>query len=185
MFHSLAKIGFTKKYRKSTEKNLIIEYQTGWSRTNTVELADVVDEVVDRLGEMKGQLGSWATKKAKEAGLDLLCYRPFADQRVGVPVYLTQCASGRHWESKLKTPDLELWEKIVVFAAKPRTAFSTPFALLDDEFLRNCNLHNGMLLDRYRVLAAARSHDSWVSQPLAERIVNWAEPRIDSLPRID
>ena len=46
MFHSLANIGFTKKYRKSTEKNLIIEFQSliyifpgryGWNVTKFEE----------------------------------------------------------------------------------------------------------------------------------------------------
>lgn len=160
-------------------------FQTGWSRTHTVRLADVVDEVVDRLGEMKGDLTRWAEPGAKEAGLDLLCYRPFADKRVGIPVYLMQCASGRDWKNKLKTPDLDLWEKIIQFEARPCKAFSTPFALLDDVFIRKCNLVKGMLLDRYRVLAAARDNYNWVSQQLAERIVDWAEPRIASLPRVD
>ena len=31
-------------------------YQTGWSRTNIVSLSDIVDEIANRLGEIKGEI---------------------------------------------------------------------------------------------------------------------------------
>lgn len=160
-------------------------YQTGWTRTKAVKLAEVVDEIANQLGECKGNIERWASLNANEAGLDLLCYRPFIDNRVGIPVYLTQCASGADWRDKLKTPDLDLWTKIIQFTAQPQRAFATPFAFLDEDFIKNCVIVNGMLLDRYRLLAAAKLAKNWESQLLKERIVMWAGSRVSKLPGYD
>lgn len=158
-------------------------YQTGWTRTNTQKLSKVVAEVADRLGERTGEIERWTGPKAKEAGLDLLCYRPFPDNRVGVPVYLMQCASGGDWDRKLHTPNLLIWEKVVVFTSSPKKAFAMPFALLDDGFPRTCNLIGGMLIDRYRLLSPARDDRNWVPDQLKERLIAWLEPRVAQLPK--
>ncbi len=156
---------------------------TGWSRTRANMLASIVADVETHLGEHKGDVGRWTKPRAKEAGLDLLCYRPFPDGRVGVPVYLMQCASGGDWEGKLHTPNLKIWTKVIEFAATPRKAFATPFAFTDRDFIQNSNLVDGMLLDRYRLLSAAQHRKNWLSSQLRNRIVAWATPRVTELPR--
>ncbi len=160
-------------------------HHTGWSRTRAVKLAEVVSDIADRLGEAQGQLEPWAIPDANDAGLDLLCYRPFPDSRVGIPVYLVQCASGGNWEEKLHMPELKVWTKVIQFAATPRKAFATPFAFLDDVFANACNIVDGMLLDRCRLLAACRHCENWVSPSLRDRIIAWTEPRVAALPRGD
>lgn len=158
---------------------------TGWARTRPNKLTSVVEEVANQLGEYKGKIERWSKPTANEAGLDILCYRPFPDGRVGVPVYLLQCASGGDWEGKLHTPRLEIWTRLIEFTARPKKAFATPFAFLDDEFIRNCNLVDGMLIDRYRLLSAARYKENWISKELRSRIIDWAAPRIAKLPSRD
>lgn len=158
-------------------------HQTGWSVATPVKLSDVVNEVAERLGEEKGNIKPWENPRGNDAGLDLFCYRPFPDGRVGIPVYLVQCASGKNWFRKLYEPDLKVWTKMVLFAATPKTAFAIPFALLDDEFKERCNRVDGMLLDRYRLLAAANHNKEWVSDFLREEIIDWMCPRVQTLPR--
>lgn len=160
-------------------------HQTGWSAENPVKLSDVVNEVAEQLGEEKGNIKPWENPRGNDAGLDLLCYRPFPDSRIGIPVYLVQCASGKNWFRKLYEPDLKVWTKMVLFAATPKTAFAIPFALLDDEFKERCNRVDGMLLDRYRLLAAANYNKEWVSDFLREEIIDWMCPRVETLPRYD
>ena len=46
----------------------------------------------------------------------------------------SQCASGANWDKKLKTPDLQIWQKIISFTTIPKRGFSLPFALLKNEF---------------------------------------------------
>ena len=94
--------------------------QTGWSRMNTVRFPDLVHKIANRLGEQIGQIEPWENENTKDAGLDLLFYRPFPDRRVGVPVYLMQCASGENWIDKLHMPNLNTWTKLIVFAAAPK-----------------------------------------------------------------
>lgn len=156
-------------------------HQTGWSRTNVVKLTDVVNEIANRLNEIKGDIEPWESPDGNDAGLDLLCYRPFPDNRVGIPVYLMQCASGKNWIDKLHEPDLNVWTKIIHFAAMPRKAFAIPFALLDDEFRKRCNRINGMLFDRYRILTAVNHDRKWVPSSLETEIVSWITPRLQTL----
>jgi hypothetical protein len=158
-------------------------YKTGWSRSHSKRLISVIDEITDRLGELKGNPETWADPQANEAGVDLLCYRPFVDNRVGIPVYLMQCASGRDWKEKLKTPDITDWRKYIQFAARPGKAFATPFALLEEDFRRYCGKLDGMLLDRSRLLAASNVNDKWVSRELRDRLNKWIHPRVSQLPR--
>ncbi len=159
-------------------------YRTGWARSNTAGLGEAVESIASRLGETPGDAEFWAGKWAKDAGLDLLCYRPFMDDRVGVPLFLMQCASGGDWGTKLRDPDTRLWTKMVAWASEPKKAFAMPFALPDDDdFKRKCNSVNGMFLDRYRILSAGRANSDWVSADLAEMLIEWLTPRIDALPR--
>jgi hypothetical protein len=174
-----------------TQKSLESQFQgwrthlTGWSRTHARKLDAVVEEIASLLGEARGSVKRWASPSANEAGLDLLLYRPFNDARVGIPVYLTQCASGGDWEGKLHTPRLEVWRKIIEFAAIPKKAFATPFSFLDDEFVRNCNLVDGLLLDRYRLLAAGDENPAWIPSDLRDRLIAWCQPRVSSLPSLN
>jgi len=158
---------------------------TGWARTHAVKLAAVVKDITGLLGEAEGDLSRWAEPEANESGLDLLCYRPFSDNRVGVPLYLLQCASGVRWKPKLKTPDIDDWSRIIQFAATPRKAFATPFAFLDPDFIRYCGNLRGLLLDRYRLLAAVNHRENWMSAGLRRRIIAWARPRVKKLSRFE
>ena len=157
-------------------------HSTGWSRSHSKKLGSVVQTVASLLGEPTGQIERWTKASANEAGLDILCFFGFGDSRAGSPVLLVQCASGRHYEGKLHTPSLRVWERIVTFTTSPSKAFSTPFALTDGEFTRVANLVNGLLLDRYRLLAPARLMAQWESAELSELLVKWVEPRIAKLP---
>lgn len=158
-------------------------HPTGWTRSRPARLDNIVQQVASLLGESKGTVERWTSPSAKEAGLDLLCYRPFPDRRAGVPVFLMQCASGCDWEGKLHIPRLEIWNRIVEFTAKPKKAFATPFALLDNDFVRNCNLVDGLLIDRYRLLAVGGLDENWLSPQLRNRLITWARQRVLALPR--
>ena len=149
---------------------------------NPRRLGAIVADVAARLGETTGDIIRWSRQKANEAGLDLLCFRPFPDGRVGVPVYLIQCASGGDWHTKLKTPDLRIWTKVIDFAADPKKAFSMPFALSASDFTFHCNLVDGLLLDRYRLLAPGQAQREWITPQLTTELVAWARPRVAALP---
>ncbi len=156
-------------------------YVTGWSRAKAKKLAAVAQEVANRVCEPIGELLPWTKPKANEAGLDVICYYGFGDDKGGAPVYLIQCASGVKWDSKLHTPEIRLWRKVIAFSCDPQKAFAIPFALTDAEFKRICNLVNGTILDRYRILLPGATNPNWVDVDLKARLVAWLESRIDYL----
>lgn len=157
-------------------------HQTGWSATAPNLIAGIVRQVADLIGEATGDIGRWSARRAKEAGLDLLCYRPFSDGRVGIPVMLFQCASGQDWRSKVHAPEVRIWTKIISFAVDPQKAFSMPFSLDPDEFRYHANVVNGLLLDRDRLLSPGREARDWVTGDLRDRLRAWVQARIDTLP---
>lgn len=159
-------------------------HQTGWTTKTPNRLHKVVRKVATQLSEPEGEVLRWTKPTANEAGLDLVCYRPFADGRVGLPVYLFQCASGGDWDGKLHTPDLRIWGRIVNFTADPKKAFASPFAFLDADYTMNCNLVNGLLLDRFRLLSPLASGQTWPTASLTARINGWLKPRVKKLPTL-
>lgn len=156
-------------------------HPTGWSRDNTVQLSDVVNDLASALGETVGDVSTYASEKAHEAGLDLVWYLPFTDDRGGLPVYLAQCASGNDWPTKLSTPNLEQWRKLIHFASVPYKAFSIPFSLDDRELKLRSTQIGGLVLDRYRLLLSGLSGTDWVPADLRGRIVAWCQPRVQWL----
>ena len=158
--------------------------RTSWYRTQPMDLREMVNRIADWLGEDVGDdINAWTGSESKDMGLDLLCYRPFPDNRASFPVYLMQCASGQNWTEKVYQPDIDLWQKLVNFVVRPQKAFAIPFALSDDDFRKQCVLIQGLFLDRYRLLAAARFREQWESSSLKDRIIRWAMPRVNQLPR--
>ena len=158
--------------------------RTNRYRTQPTQLREMVNRIADWLGEDAGDdINAWAGSQGKDMGLDLLCYRPFPDNRSGFPVYLIQCASGQDWTKKVYQPNIELWQKLINFVVRPQNAFAIPFALGDDDFRKQCVLIQGLFLDRCRLLAAVRYREAWESSPLKDQIIKWAMPRVNQLPR--
>lgn len=169
--------------KESLESLGWVVHTTGWASTRTTKLSVTVEGIADALNEPTGQIGRWSAARAKDAGLDLVCSRPFVDKRGGKPVYLLQCASGADWPQKVHTPDLNLWNKLIDFSSPPQRAFAMPFSFTDDaEFSRVCNRVSGMLIDRYRLLSAGWSDPNWLSVPLAKKLMKWLRPRVKKMP---
>ena len=158
--------------------------RTGSSHTQSMRLHEVVHQVANWLGRpIKHDITKRVKSSGKEAGLDLLCYHSFSDNRAGFPIYLMQCASGQNWGEKVHTPDPDLWGDYIDFVIRPQKAFAIPFALDEYDFRDLCLLIKGLILDRYRLLAAAKYRQHWESPILTNRIVKWTTPRVSQLLR--
>lgn len=160
-------------------------YRTGWSPGNAATIKQVVKAVAEHLGEPEVQdaIDLWIAEHAKEEGLDLVCSDEFPDERGGRPLYFFQCASGANWESKLHTPDPDTWRRIIHFTNIPKRGCAIPFALLAKEFRRKSGRVNGMMLDRYRLLAHAfYGQPDWLSEELSQDLLKWLRPRVNKLP---
>ncbi len=160
-------------------------HTTGWSRTQTQHIIDSVEMVRGLLNEKEGRLDLIPDLNTiKDAGLDLVLWRPFADGRIGFPLYLVQCASGANWEEKRNQPDINLWRTMIEFAAMPKKALAIPYAISDMEFWMSCRRMDGMLLDRLRLLSGGRRSPNWITRDVKRRLVAWMRPRIKDLPML-
>jgi hypothetical protein len=158
-------------------------HATGWSSARAASLKTIVTEVRALLGEEAGDLTKFPKYKvAKDAGLDVVLFRPFSDNRIGFPLYLVQCASGAKWEGKRHQPNIEEWRTFINFAVLPKKALAIPFALPDDEFWWNCRHMNGMLIDRMRLLSGGRATPNWIPTEVKRRAIIWMLPRVQGLP---
>ena len=156
----------------------------GWSHTEPTGLRKVVDQIANYLGETVGDdIDEWIDSRDKDAGLDILCYRPFPDNRTGFPVYLIQCTTAQKWKRKVGEPSVNFWRHLIKFVIPPQKAFAIPFAPNDTVFIKWCAKVEGLFLDRYRLLAPARCGEQWESSSLQDRIIKWATPKVDRLPR--
>ena len=175
---------FEKLTKECLESLGWVVYQTGWaSGIHTQLFKDIVEGVAAHLSEpfiVEAMVEVY--DDANEEGLDLVCHLPFRDNRGGKPVYLVQCASGSNWTRKRKTPDIEVWRKLISFSADPARAFAIPFSLAEKEFLKTCNRVNGMVLERYRLLSPGHRNADWVSGVLRQELIDWLSPRVSMLP---
>jgi len=160
---------------------------TGWSRTKPEKLPDVVKSVAKLINEPIGDLEKWSNGHENEAGLDLICLKEFGDSRPGLPTFFFQCASGMNWKEKLKAPDLSVWRRFIDFSVHelPRKGFTLPYALSDGDFIRTANRTEGLLMDRYRLLAMPGSSPNWTSDKLGENLINWCKPLVTQLPEFN
>jgi hypothetical protein len=159
-------------------------HPTGWSTARASRLREIVREVQALLGEQAGDLTKFPKYKvAKDAGLDVVLFRSFNDNRIGFPLYLIQCASGAKWERKRHQPNLNEWKTFIDFAAIPKKALAIPFALKDEDFWWSCRNIDGMLLDRVRLLSAGKRNPNWMSPAVRREVIAWMAPRVQTLPR--
>jgi hypothetical protein len=154
-------------------------HKTGWSTTKPQHLPAVVEDVARKLCGKVGNLTRWSTPGSKERGLDLLWFREFGDRRGCFPAFLMQCASGRNFERKLDSPNEGLWQDILDLVPRslPRKAFASPFSFGTSEFERNAIQGKCLLLDRMRLLSAAKLNPNWLPSALATELVSWVRPR--------
>ena len=176
-------------FERQAERSLIARgwrlLRTGWSATHVNKLSTVVGSVSSHLGEpiIRGGIGRWTTVDAKDAGLDLVCERPFRDSRGGRPLFFFQCASGANWSQKTRTPDLRLWKKLIDFTNDPQRGFALPYALPDQEFRHTCGSVNGMVLDRLRLAYPNEDQEAeWISDDLRTELNEWMSPKVETLP---
>ena len=159
-------------------------YRAGWSPDNTKNIRDTVQELCRRLF-VKGanDLEDWFESNSKDCGLDIVCYRPFEDEREALPMYFLQCASGKNWHSKVNAPNPSLWQKLLNSAGKPGTGIVAPFVIEEKELRMAALNGQAIVFDRLRMLSAARTENIEFATDLLDELINWLRPRVQSLPQ--
>lgn len=158
----------------------------GWNGYGSKPIATLVDHIAEQMRESVGDIDtSVISAKAKDAGLDVICFRSFPDDRPVFPVLLFQCATGKNFEDKLSTPNIDIWRRMVKFTIAPYKAFATPFAFSVSELKRFALKGNCVLLDRFRVIPKSIRKTNWLSEKLASDLETWITPRIKNLDLLE
>lgn len=154
----------------------------GWAGNATVvRLQEIVDSIAEELKDSP-RYDLDIIESLNDAKADVLCYFSLQDERPGRPVFLLQCASGDNWKGKLGHPSLQTWGDMISFTAAPSRGLAIPFALdFEKEFRKHALAADGILLDRFRVLAPGQQNRDWVERDLQMRIIRWIRPRLRQL----
>ena len=132
-----------------------IAVRFGWPRVRSVlpsRFSEAVAKVCVRIGEGVGYRTTNATGGERDAGLDVVAWRPI-DERSGKLLLFGACATGRNWEDKLnELQPKNFCDKYLQssFIQEPAKAFFTP-RVVSDERWQTCSISAGMLFDRCRV----------------------------------
>ena len=90
--------------------------------------------------------------RVKDAGVDVVVWRPFKDSRTGFLIILCQCTVEFNWPPKAKDIVIGNWCGLIDFGLHPLTVLAIPFAVPRtfekwDELRRTVNI----VLDRMRL----------------------------------
>ena len=133
-----------------------------------------LDDVCLKIGEGIGAKSRPSSRKAKDARLDIIAWRPFPDGRSAQLIIFGQCAAGGNWRSKLTDlqprtfTDLYWKEPPVV---EPVKAFFTPFRVKLDQW-EETGRYAGLVFDRCRI-----AHCTFGTQA-PESIVRWSKRQL-------
>jgi len=158
-------------------------HQAGWAPTAPKMISSIIEELKELLPcQGRTDLETLTGKQCKDAGLDIICFKQFGDEKEAIPIYMIQCASGDNWTSKLHEPNLNLWAKVLDYPINPSKAIAIPFSLEAIDLRRHSILVEGPLFDRNRILSASKIKRNWVSGELKRELKQWLKPRVKNLP---
>ncbi len=116
-----------------------------------------VEELCSRTGEGAKPRDRPTRRNQKDAALDLVVWRPFADQRRAIVMVWGQCATGAHWDEKLSEMRPEDWSALWLCdrpVVLPLRAFFVPHRVPAEKWEEKA-LKGGLLFDRCRIAALA------------------------------
>ena len=130
-------------------------------RTLSKNFLKAVEEVCQAMGEGGGPREGQNSSAAKDAGLDIIAWKPFPDKRQAQVMLFGQCAAGKNWQDKLSELqprsfiDIHLQEPPAV---DPLRGFFTPFRLSKRNWYQKAK-QAGILFDRCRIAHSAYRQD--------------------------
>lgn len=114
------------------------------------DFGEAVTWAGEQLGVTDGNLDR--PTEEKDAGVDVIAWRPFGDGRTGYPVYLIQNTIRADYANKAREVVPEMWHEWLRFGHMPRTGFAVPFAIPDgDDRWQKISYSADILLDRLRI----------------------------------
>lgn len=137
---------------------------------------DLIPYLCDELNE--GPPGSVLKPATKDAGADVVAWRPFSDDRAGQLIILAQCATGAHWADKIGELSVPEWQLYVRFAVPPMQAFAIPHVERDPQLWLLYNTRGGIVFDRLRIVEAAGRELGCELEP---KVAEWCSEEAERL----
>lgn len=133
-----------------------------------------LDELCKVMGEgVKSRGDQPISSDQKDAKLDIVAWREFADRRQGKLIVFGQCATGGDWQQKrteLPAPVqwCQLWMHRIPYV-HPIRLFCVPHRVEHEEWERTCTL-GGLLFDRCRIAY----HTANIDDTIAATCATWS-----------
>ncbi|TCM35142.1 hypothetical protein [Kribbella sp. VKM Ac-2568] len=154
-------------------------------RTTPAGFEAALNELCEAVGEGGGSRSRPSRKDQKDAKLDLVAWRPFADGRNGKVIAFGQCAAGDNWDGKATELSpmqfTGLWLLTSRFAFTPVVFFFVPGCLSDEEWDSVSFLGNTVPFDRCRV--SAMLADAGLPADLQGRTKRWSKYVLERISR--
>jgi len=141
---------------------------------------DAATSLAAEMGEPVG-LFETVSPDEKDHGLDVVAWRPFADEHRSQICLLCQCAIGVDWNQK--PIHLGLWYDIIRFMARPITAVAFVAQMSNHQkyFVNGVAKTSGILFDRTRLATMVVDED--LPGELSESIRDWVQSAILRFPK--
>jgi hypothetical protein len=144
-------------------------------RTLPKHFPRAIDELCKRMGEgVKSRGDQPKSVEQKDAKLDIVAWRDFADRRQGKLIAFGQCATGADWpEKRTELPGTLQWCLTWMERGPfvdPIRMFFVPHRVEFDEWERTCR-HGGILFDRCRIA----SHVINLDPDVSDSVATWIE----------
>ncbi|QKJ57618.1 hypothetical protein [Serratia fonticola] len=180
----------------------------GFPRVDRTRFYDKTKQVLVLLGE--GELHELAdvnpvhSLSPKDAGIDIISWKPTADNRPGKLIYISQVASGNNWKEKPVKTYIDIlttyWLKHPILS-RMLDAIFIPFDMLDDpdngitadQFLSSQMLKLGTIFYRRRIPALFKEGIDFIQQNQhifvervneCDKIHNYVDERIRALKAV-
>ncbi|KAF0209326.1 MAG: hypothetical protein FD171_51 [Actinobacteria bacterium] len=154
----------------------------GWPREAPVPagFGDLIEYLSDLLRE--GPTGPVLNEPDKDAGADVVAWRPFADGRAGQLIVLAQCATGGNWKEKATELQCLEWQRYIQFAVEPIRVLAIPHIEPDAGRWVKYSSRGGVILDRVRITELLGG-DPYGQ--LADEVNDWLEGEIVRLRLVE
>ncbi len=115
----------------------------------------------------------------KDRGVDIICWKPFGDNRKSQIAIIVQCAAGHNWNQKLLSIPLSAWRQYILWSdTLPIKGFTTP-TIIEDAVFHDVVADAGLMFDRPRLYRSFVQNRIAADTSLKLDLKEWCQNRLD------
>jgi len=118
------------------------------------------------------------TSTYKDRGVDIICWKPFNDQRKSQLAVIIQCAAGFNWDQKLLSIPYKAWTQYIHWGTDPLKGFTAPIVINENRF-DDIVTDAGIMFDRPRIYRNVQ-YNFTSDATLMDDLIAWCQPKIQS-----